>query len=675
MSTGRFRALTAGALLSLLFVTACGSGDAGSGGDDTTTPDAADGADGGRPDAIPRPDAGPPGTPDAEIDTCGDGVRGITEACDDGDAEAGDGCGADCLAIEVGFRCPVAGQDCIANRCDDGRIDSPETCEDGNTTAGDGCSATCTLEPGWTCPLVGVRCSADRCGDTIVAGFEQCDDGDAVGGDGCSATCTLEAGYKCPETGGECTRTRCGDGVTEGTEQCDDNSVPAGTLPPSFDGCDSYCNLEPSCSNGVCTPVCGDGLILPGDGQEPCDDGNPFDGDGCSSTCTIETGYTCPLRPTELPASIPLPVTIRDFKGAGLTNGHPDFEGANVANSNIRFGLVTSTMTAGRPTFNTAHVRDPAKADPTQTSFAQWYAAGALVKTLTREVSLARVGTSDVYTFDSTNQGFFPIDNVGWTDPALPAGDREPLRATDGTVNVPGNHNFNFTTETKFWFQYNGREEVLTFSGDDDLWVFVNGQLCLDVGGLHPRRTAVMNLANPNASEVRDENGNLDNAQTTTQRAVVQACKTALETVRGTRDAVFFEVSIFHAERHTSASNFRLTLNNFIKNSSSCESLCGDGIVASDEVCDLGPGMNNGGYNGCLDCRELGPRCGDENVDAPDETCDDGVNDGGYNQCGPTCHVDEFCGDGVRQPAQEECDDGPNNGTGGCSSTCRRSVD
>ncbi len=29
-------------------------------------------------------------------------------------------------------------------------------------------------------------------------------------------------------------------------------------------------------------------------GPEACDDGNPTDGDGCSSTCAIEAGYTCP---------------------------------------------------------------------------------------------------------------------------------------------------------------------------------------------------------------------------------------------------------------------------------------------------------------------------------------------------------------------------------------------
>lgn len=29
-------------------------------------------------------------------------------------------------------------------------------------------------------------------------------------------------------------------------------------------------------------------------GSEACDDGNKVNGDGCTSTCTIEKGFTCP---------------------------------------------------------------------------------------------------------------------------------------------------------------------------------------------------------------------------------------------------------------------------------------------------------------------------------------------------------------------------------------------
>jgi cysteine-rich repeat protein len=36
--------------------------------------------------------------------------------------------------------------------------------------------------------------------------------------------------------------------------------------------------------------ICGDGKVF---FQYPCDDGNLVNGDGCSSTCTIEPHYTC----------------------------------------------------------------------------------------------------------------------------------------------------------------------------------------------------------------------------------------------------------------------------------------------------------------------------------------------------------------------------------------------
>ena len=95
----------------------------------------------------------------------------------------------------------------------------------------------------------------------------------------------------------------CGDKALGGEEECDDGNVEDG------DGCSSSCMIEVgySCvhyavppypcgvSEDWCMPVCGDGLVLGSEVWEEgyCDDGNLESGDGCSRGCQVECGYTC----------------------------------------------------------------------------------------------------------------------------------------------------------------------------------------------------------------------------------------------------------------------------------------------------------------------------------------------------------------------------------------------
>jgi fibro-slime domain-containing protein len=608
--------------------------------------------------------AGTGGMPSLE---CGDGVLQETEACDDGNRDSGDGCSPDCMMVEANYRCPTAGVMCVPIVCGDARIDPPETCDDNNALGGDGCNASCEREDGWTCPLPGVACVATQCGDGIVAGFEQCDDGGSSA-PGCSEECQLEEGYKCETEGTDCEPTSCGDGAREGTEQCDDGN----TTP--FDGCGADCKNEPNCSGGACQAVCGDAVILPGT-SEACDDGNTNDGDGCSSTCEIEDGFACVLTPVDLGDEVTIPVIYRDFRSNDTSDIEPtnfswDFNNPGDSNGNIAFNITADFLDAdGKPELSGENVYefDSNEGPPhSQATFADWYRTSpSLTPTgnleIVGELVLPETG-ANVYAFssDDTPPGFFPLD-----DPAL-APLAWPAESTYGeTTFVPSAgsepRNFGFTTEVHYFFVYQG-DEVLTFSGDDDLWVFVDGFLCLDVGGLHPERSGVMSFDPDPLTQ--------DSSQT--QRDIVAACKSRLT------EGKVYEVAIFHAERHTGASNFSLTLDGFITERSSCDWTCGDGIVTRFEFCDDGATDNTGAYGKCLpDCSALGPHCGDGVRQPEFEECDDGDNLGAYNGCNPDCTAGPSCGDGVRQPEfDEECDAGDQNGQPGstCSATCRVEV-
>ena len=466
--------------------------------------------------------------------------------------------------------------------------------------------------------------------------------------------------------------TLCGDGAKEGTEQCDD-----GNLIP-FDGCDGDCRNELSCSLGVCQAVCGDAVIIPGSNEE-CDDGNTNDGDGCSSTCLQEAGFECVLEPVPLPDPLTIPVIYRDFRSYDSMSTDPfspDFNNPTDGNGSIAFDITEDFLDEnGRPVLSgeNPYVSGTNEGPPhSADSFAKWYETSA---SLESDGNLEIVGElvldpdpvlTNVYAFSSS--AFFPLDDPPPLGDAVVPQLTWPNEDTFGeelfaaNVDGPGDlpHNFGFTTEVRYVFVYQGTE-VLTFSGDDDLWVFVDGHLCLDVGGLHPSQTDVMSFANP------------ADARSAKQEDIVIACRDRLEVGKA------YEVAIFHAERHTNASNFSLTLNGFVTERSECSYECGDGIATRFEFCGDGTDENTGEYGHCLpDCSALGPHCGDGNIDVGFEECDDGDNLGAYNGCNPDCTEGARCGDGIRQPEFGEiCDAGEDNGTQGssCSATCQLIVD
>jgi fibro-slime domain-containing protein len=513
---------------------------------------------------------------------CGDGHVDEAEACDDGNRAAADGCSADCSSIEPGFECRSAGTACVESAvCGDSRVEGREQCDDGNTLATDGCDASCRLEPGFSCSVAGAACHAAQCGDGMIIGREDCDDGNQRSGDGCTTDCLLEPGFVC-EVGRGCRPTQCGDKLVEGTEQCEDmNEQP-------FDGCYS-CQHEPSCHNAACVAVCGDGFKFP---EEACDDGDTRSGDGCSSTCQVEPGFACTALTDSAPEQLDIPIIYRDFRGSDqladdtpeLAAGHPDFEGEG----GMDRGIVADRLGDDK---KPVYARDTG-ASPSTTgaqNFQSWYHDDPRNnRTIVDKLTLTRQ-TNGAYVFEA--EAFFPLDDRGFV--------------AEGEETTHEGHNFHFTSELRYWFQYGG-DEQLDFFGDDDVWVFVNGRLALDLGGLHPAEAGTVTLSAANATELGLSVGGI------------------------------YEIDVFQAERHTTFSSYKLTLNGFERVRSVCESVCGDGIVTSDERCD--DGKNDGSYGSCgPDCRSLGPHCGDGVVQAAEgEQCDDGnreAADGCDNGC------------------------------------------
>ena len=456
-----------------------------------------------------------------------------------------------------------------AGRCGDGHLAAGEACDDGNTRAGDGCSADCrTVETDYDCPTPGKLCTyLVKCGDGRLGGIEQCDPPNV--GHGCTADCRLEPAYVCspppvpanPSKPSTCHKPICGDGNREGLEACDDHNTTDG------DGCASTCTLEPDCTGGACASRCGDGVKL---SPEECDDGNSVDGDGCSATCTLEVGFSC-TDVTMMPAAaLNLAVTYRDFVSFPIGSGvrHPDFESPTFQGMDVTPNLVKAMLDAtGKPVIDgrctTAGVTAQCPYDQQLTgaaSFGQWYqdVAGVNLR-IAGTLPLTRQPNGS-YVYDSGTSGFYPIDDRGWIV-STPA--RETTATADAMINDGLDHNFGFTTEIHYFFQYRGGE-TLVFSGDDDVWIFFNHRLALDLGGLHTRVQRTLNVDQSAASLALTKGG-------------------------------LYDIALFHAERHSTGSNFKLTLTGFAPTTSSCRSACGDGVKAANEQCDDGNNMDGDG--------------------------------------------------------------------------------
>ncbi|HVG08307.1 MAG TPA: fibronectin type III domain-containing protein [Thermoanaerobaculia bacterium] len=203
----------------------------------------------------------------------------------------------------------------------------------------------------------------------------------------------------------------------------------------------------------------------------------------------------CP--PVFEPTTLELTATVRDFK--------PDFPDMQYQIATEK-GIVESVLgpddkpvyTTTRPFTITTHGR---------TLFDQWYrdVAGVNLRTEIPILLTNSQAQPNVYTFDVND--FFPIDGQLF-----------------GNFNYA--HNYFFTLEMHTEFTYEGGE-IFQFRGDDDVWVFVNKRLVIDLGGVH--------------GPIQDQ-------------VSLDAVAAQIGLVRGES----YDLDFFFAERYCCGSNFRI---------------------------------------------------------------------------------------------------------------------